>query len=145
MKFKFSLAPVLKVRKHQEKLQKQKLAEQVSKKQKISDVRDDVQGKLKTFLDNAEDNTVENIHMIRRRSAHLQQVHQKIENLSRDLDKAEVEVSKEREKLATAYKNLHILEKVKEFEKGLFRNVWPKTNRNLWMKLPLNHLALNDE
>ncbi|MGN8226753.1 flagellar export protein FliJ [Gracilimonas sp. BCB1] len=120
MKFKFSLAPVLKVRKHQEKLQKQKLAEQVSKKQKISDVRDDVQGKLKTFLENSEDNSVENIHMIRRRSAHLQQVHQKMDKLSRDLDKAEVEVSKEREKLATAYKNLHILEKVKEFEKGLF-------------------------
>ncbi|MBO6586854.1 MAG: flagellar export protein FliJ [Gracilimonas sp.] len=120
MKFKFSLAPVLKVRKHQEKLQKQKLAEQVSKKQKISDVRDDVQGKLKTFLQNSEDNSAENIHMIRRRSAHLQQVHQKMDKLSRDLDKAEVEVSKEREKLATAYKNLHILEKVKEFEKGLF-------------------------
>jgi flagellar export protein FliJ len=120
MKFKFSLAPVLKVRKHQEKLQKQKLAEQVSKKQQISDVRDDVQGKLKTFLKNSEDNSIENIHMIRNRSAHLQQVHQKMNKLSRDLDKAEVEVSKEREKLATAHKNLHVLEKVKEFEKDLF-------------------------
>lgn len=120
MKFKFSLAPVLKVRKHQEKLQKQKLAEQVSKKQQISDVRDDVQGKLKTFLEHSEDNTAENIHMIRRRSAHLQQVHQKMDKLSRELDQAEIKVLKEREKLATAHKNLHILEKVKEFEQSLF-------------------------
>ena len=120
MKFKFSLAPVLKVRKHQEKLQKQKLAEQVTRKQQISDVRDDVQGKLRTFLAHSEDHTVENIHMIKRRSAHLQQVHQKMNKLSEELDKAEIEVTKEREKLAAAHKNLHILEKVREFEQSLF-------------------------
>ncbi|HBX66155.1 MAG TPA: flagellar export protein FliJ, partial [Balneolaceae bacterium] len=31
-----------------------------------------------------------------------------------------ITVSEEREKLASAHKKLHILEKVKEFEKGLF-------------------------
>ncbi|HBX66154.1 MAG TPA: hypothetical protein DEG32_08340, partial [Balneolaceae bacterium] len=76
MKFKFSLAPVLKVREHQEKIQKQKLAEQVSKKQKISDLQNEVQGKLKQFLNDSEEQTAASIHLIRQRSMHLEQVHQ---------------------------------------------------------------------
>ena len=39
MKFKFSLEPVLKVRQHQEKVQQQKLAEELTNKNKISDLR----------------------------------------------------------------------------------------------------------
>jgi len=40
--------------------------------------------------------------------------------LTGELEKAEVVVVKEREKLATAHKNRHILEKVREFEHQLF-------------------------
>lgn len=120
MKFKFSLDPVLKVRKHQEKIQKQKLAEQVAQKQKISDLRSEVQGKLENYLAEREDNPAANIHLIRRHSSHMEAVHQRMEKLSQEIDQADVKVSKEREKLAKAHKNLHILEKVKEFEKGLF-------------------------
>ncbi|MTI86486.1 MAG: flagellar export protein FliJ [Balneolaceae bacterium] len=120
MKFKFSLDPVLKVRKHQEKIQKQKLAKQVAKKQKISELRNEVQGKLESYLNKSENEEAESIHMIRRHSAHMQQVHQRMEKLNKDMDKVDVEVVKEREKLATAHKKLHILEKVKEFEKDSF-------------------------
>lgn len=120
MKFKFSLAPVLKVRKHQEKIQKQKLAKKVSEQQKISELQQEVQGKLQQFLNDDEQTQAANIHMIRQRSAHLNQVHQKMDTLSKELNKAEVKVSEQREKLAFAHKNLHILEKVREFEKSLY-------------------------
>jgi flagellar FliJ protein len=120
MKFKFSLAPVLKVREHQEKIQKQKLAEQVSRKQEISDLQHEVQGKLRQFLNDSEKQGAETIHLIRQRSAHLEQVHQKMEKLSEELSQADIKVSEERSKLAAAHKKLHILEKVREFEKGLF-------------------------
>lgn len=120
MKFKFSLAPVLKVRKHQEKIQKQKLAKKVSEQQKISNLQQEVQGKLQRFLNDDDQAEAANIHLIRQRSEHLNQVHQKMETLSKELDEAEIEVSEQREKLASAHKKLHILEKVREFEKGLF-------------------------
>jgi len=139
MKFKFSLAPVLKVREHQEKIQKQKLAEQVSKKQKISDLQNEVQGKLKQFLNDSEEQTAASIHLIRQRSMHLEQVHQKMEKLNKELVQADITVSEEREKLASAHKKLHILEKVKEFEKGLFSEQAAKNEQ----KLQPNHLAVN--
>jgi flagellar export protein FliJ len=120
MKFKFSLDPVLKVRKHQEKIQKQKLAEQVARKQKISNLQQQVQGKLEDYLQNSENTQAENIHMIRNRCVHMEMTHQEIDRLSKEIDKADVEVLKEREKLAAAHKKLHILEKVKEFEHNLF-------------------------
>lgn len=120
MKFKFSLDPVLKVRKHQEKLQKQKLAEQVAIKQKIGNLQQQVQGKLEDYLLSSEKTQAENIHMIRNRGVHVQMVHQEINRLNKEMDKVDVEVSKEREKLTVAHKKLHILEKVKEFEHNLY-------------------------
>ncbi|HKL18874.1 MAG TPA: flagellar FliJ family protein [Halalkalibaculum sp.] len=120
MKFKFSLASVLRVREHQEKLQKQKLAEEVSKKKDINELREKVQMKLENYLQDARTAEAENIHLIRRRSRHMQQVHQHMNKLTGELEKAEVVVVKEREKLATAHKNRHILEKVREFEHQLF-------------------------
>lgn len=120
MKFKFSLDSVLKVRKHQEKLQKQKLAEEVAKQQEISALRKEVQNKLSGYLESAGEGGAENIHSIKWRSKHIEAVHQRMENLNKNLDEAAITVSNEREKLATAYKNLHIMEKVKEFEHKLF-------------------------
>lgn len=121
MKFKFSLDPVLKVRKHQKKIQKQKLAEQLAEKQKVEQLRDDTQYKLSEYLENSENNELKSVQMIRRHAAHMEQVHQKIEQLGRQLNQADEKVSKAREKLAEAHKNLHIIEKVKEFEIDLFK------------------------
>lgn len=120
MKFKFSLEPVLKVRKHQEKIQKQKLAEEVSNKNKITDLRNEVQGKLESYLSEEEQNGVANIHTIKRHNAHLMHVNDHINRLQQEEQKADKKVSEERDNLAEAFKKLSILEKVKESEHGAY-------------------------
>lgn len=120
MKFKFSLEPVLKVRQHQEKIQKQKLAEEVSNKNKITLLRNEVQGKLETYLEEQNNEPVANIHLIKRHNAHLLQVNDHINKLQDQEKEADGKVSEERGKLAEAFKKLSILEKVKEAEHGAF-------------------------
>ena len=120
MKFKFSLEPVLKVRQHQEKIQKQKLAEEVSNKNKITLLRNEVQGKLETYLEEQNNDPVANIHLIKRHNAHLLQVNDHINKLQDQEKEADGKVSEERGKLAEAFKKLSILEKVKEAEHGAF-------------------------
>ena len=126
MKFKFSLDPVLKVRKHQEKLQQQKLAEEVAKQQQINNMREEVQDKLQNFLTTTSESEVKNVHTVRRRITHVEQIHQHMQRLSEDLNKADVKVSAERVKLAAANKNLRIMEKVKEIEHKLFSDTMAK-------------------
>lgn len=120
MTFKFSLDPVLKVRDHQKKVQKQKLAKEVANKQEILNLQEQVQQKLKGFLDKAEQSEMQNIHTLRQRASHMQQVHQKMKQLSEQLSKADENVDSARSKLAEAHKNLHIMEKMKEFERSEF-------------------------
>ena len=121
MKFKFSLEPVLKVRQHQEKIQKQKLAEEVSNKNKITLLRNEVQGKLEDYLEEQnKGERVANIHLIKRHNAHLLQVNDHINKLQEQEAEADGKVSEERGKLAEAFKKLSILEKVKESEHGAF-------------------------
>ncbi|MFP8488659.1 flagellar export protein FliJ [Gracilimonas sp. Q87] len=122
MKFKFSLDPVLKVRNHKKKAQKQKLAEEMANKREILELRKQIQIKLKGFLENTEQTEIQNVHMVRQRGSHIQQVHQKMKKLSKELCEAEKNVSKARHDLAEAHKNLHIIEKVKEFEKSIFND-----------------------
>lgn len=122
MKFKFSLDPVLKVRDHKKKIQKQKLAKEMANKQEILELREEVQMKLKGFLENDEKTEIQNVQMVRQRSSHIHQVHQKMKKLSEELSEADKNVSKARTDLAEAHKNLHIIEKVKEFEKSIFND-----------------------
>jgi flagellar export protein FliJ len=120
MKFKFSLDPVLKVRKHQEKMQKQKLAEEVSRQQQINELCEEVEGKLNNYLKHSDEKEAKSLHEIRRHTSHLEMVHQRMVNLTQELDKASDKVRAEREKLADAHKKLHIMEKVRDFEHTLF-------------------------
>lgn len=121
MTFRFSLDPVLRVRKHQEKLQKQKLAGELVRKKEILAVRDDVQEKLKDYLQTSQKPDVSRIHDLQKHGTHMEQVHGRITKLTRDLDHAEENVSRERVKLAEAHKDRHMLEKVKEGEFDLFQ------------------------
>lgn len=120
MTFKFSLDPVLKVRDHQKKVQKQKLAKEVANKQEIMNLQEQVQQKLKGFLEKTEQSEMQNVHTLRQRASHMQQVHQKMKQLSEQLSKADKNVDSARSKLAEAHKNLHIMEKMKEFERSEF-------------------------
>lgn len=120
MKFKFSLDSVLKVRKHQEKLQEQKLAEELMRKKGIDDLRTGISAKLQTYLKDSGRKKAENIHAIKRHSVHVAETNKMIEKLDNESDEMKKTVEKVREKLSAAHKNRHILEVVKEFEKNLF-------------------------
>ncbi len=120
MAFKFSLESVLKVRKHEEKIQKQKLAEELMKKKNIDDVKDDIHCKLKSYLSNDGIGEVQNIQRIQRHGRHILQAHELIQKLNSESAEAEKVVSKVRENLASAHKNRHILEKLKETEQNGF-------------------------
>lgn len=120
MKFKFSLEPVLKVRQHQEKVQKQKLAEELVNKNKISDLRNDVKEKLESYLYNKNDVHPANIHSIKTHNAHIVNVNEHIQKLKEQEKKADQKVNNERSKLAEAFKKLSILEKIKEKEHSTF-------------------------
>ena len=119
MKFKFSLEPVLKVRQHQEKVQQQKLAEEMTNKNKITSLRAEVKGKLENYLENQQEDKVANIHTIKRHNAHLMHVNDHINRLKNEENKASEKVKEERGKLAEAFKKLSILEKVKENEQDM--------------------------
>lgn len=116
MKFKFSLEPVLKVREHKEKLQKQRLAEKLSEEKKLHAQRAELEEKLKGHLDKADREEFENLHTFRRHTAHMHEVHQKMKKLNGSLKVVENAVQTERDKLAAVHKERHIMEKVKEEE-----------------------------
>ncbi|MDR8394253.1 flagellar export protein FliJ [Aliifodinibius sp. S!AR15-10] len=117
MKFTFSLEPVLKVRKHREKIQKQKLAEKLTEKKQLTERREKLKKKLEHCLVNAEQDEPESIRKLRRQSKYLQQIRRNMEELNMELKKVEGEVEEEREKLAAVHQKRHIMEKVKEKER----------------------------
>ncbi|REL38680.1 flagellar export protein FliJ [Rhodohalobacter sp. SW132] len=120
MAFKFSLESVLKVRKHQEKVQKQKLAEELMKKKKIDDVKVEVQNKLNHYLETDSVQTAANIQTIKRHGRHVLQTHELIRKLGSESQEADKSVSEVRNSLADAHKECHILEKLKEVEQQMF-------------------------
>lgn len=121
MKFKFSLEPVLKVRKHQEKMQKLRLAEEVMKREEIEQVKQDVNEKLQDFLEAGQADQAANIHNVRLYSTHIQEAHHVMKQLNEKAGEAEKRVGEEREKLTQAHKNKHILMKLKEAEERIFK------------------------
>lgn len=129
MKFKFSLEPVLKVRQHQEKVQQQKLAEELTNKNKISDLRNSVQGKLESYLETKDQDKAANIHAIKTHNAHLIQVNDHINKLQQQEEQADKKVKEERSKLAEAFKKLSVIEKIKENEHGTFVKDASKTDQ----------------
>lgn len=120
MAFKFSLESVLKVREHEEKIQKQKLAEEMMKKKKIDQVKEDVQSRLRSYLNSSQSGEAQHIQTIKRHGRHILQTHELIQKLNSEADEADKSVTEVREKLASAHKNRHILEKLKESEQKMF-------------------------
>jgi flagellar protein FliJ len=132
MKFKFSLESVLRVREHKEKLQKQKLAEKLRMKQMILDKKSEIATGLNEFLNNQEmdKGKVHDIRKLRSSYAHLEQSHQIIGRLDREMARADRDVSKERDKLAEAHRETHMLEKVKDREQKAFRKEEERRERS---------------
>jgi flagellar export protein FliJ len=90
------------------------------KKKKIDDVKNEVQTKLKSYLNDDNIEEAQNIQKIQRHGRHILQAHELIQKLNSESTEAEMLVSKVRENLASAHKNRHILEKLKEVEQNGF-------------------------
>ncbi|MEX0680469.1 MAG: flagellar FliJ family protein [Balneolales bacterium] len=120
MKFRFSLAPVLKVREHKEKLQKQRLAEKQRLRQVIADKKSEIAIGLRGFIEERDDDSVNDINRIRSSYAHMEYAHQIMGNLVRDLNRAEQDIDRERDKLIRVHRDTRIMEKAKEREHKVF-------------------------
>lgn len=129
MKFKFSLEPVLEVRKHKETIQKQKLAEKLTKKRKLSELRDQLKEKLKENLAKADQEDFSNLHDLKRYQQYINDLHQKVGELNSNLEVIKKAVDKQRDKLAEVHKKRHIMEKIKEEEHELFLEQVSKQER----------------
>lgn len=120
MKFNFSLESVLKVRKHEEKVQKQKLAKKISEKKQLSEKRIRLEEKLKGHLNEEGREEFMSLHNLKRHREYIHQIHQKMEKLNGSLEIVEDSLDEERDKLAAVHKERHIMEKVKEEEREEF-------------------------
>jgi len=120
MKFNFSLDPVLKVRKHEEKIQKQKLAKEVQKKNQINRLQSEVKDKLNGYLKESNTNSAASIHDIKLHSLYLQEVHTTMRNLKKEESDVQKAIEEERQNLEKVHKKRHILDKMKDFEFNTF-------------------------
>lgn len=131
MKFEFSLESVLKVREHKEKVQKQKLAEKISKKQNLDERKQQLQTKLQRLLDRAERREFENIHDFRRNREYIENMREKVRKLNKSLRSVEQALEKQREKLAEVHKDHNIMEKLKEEEREEFMEKLSRQKRKI--------------
>jgi len=120
MKFNFSLDPVLKVRKHEEKIQKQKLAKEVQKKNQINRLQSEVKDKLNGYLKESNTNSAASIHDIKLHSLYLQEVHTTMRNLKKEESDVQKAIEEEGQNLEKVHKKRHILDKMKDFEFNTF-------------------------
>jgi len=120
MKFEFSLESVLKVRKHEEKVQKQKLAAELSRKEALTEQRIVLKKKIKALIENTDRSNFESLHDLRRHKGYIQELHKRMQQLNQSLEVIDNAVKKERDKLAMVHKKRNIIEKVKDEEYELF-------------------------
>lgn len=131
MKFEFSLEPVLKVRKHEEKIQKQKLAETLNKKKNLKELKERLEEELESHFDDADNKTFVNLHDLQRKQQYINDLHEKMKKINSNLDSIKKAVERQRNKLADVHKKRHIIEKVKEEEQELFLEEMTKHQRKV--------------
>ncbi len=121
MTFRFSLDPVLRVREHKEKQQKQKLAREMKRRQNLADQKKDIAAELESFLGQKDIHKVHDIRKLRNSYAHLEHAHNVMGKLDRDMKKADKAISRERDKLIVAHREMHIMEKVRDREYTIYK------------------------
>lgn len=131
MKFKFSLEPVLEVRKHKETIHKQKLAEKLTRKKKLSELRDQFKQKLEVNLAKVDREEFTNLHDLKRYQQYINDLHKKVEELNGSLEIIRKAIDKQRDKLAEVHKKRHIMEKMKEEEHEVFLEQVSKQERKI--------------
>lgn len=119
MKFEFSMEPVLKVRKHEEKIQKQKLAEKLNKKKDLNELKERLTKELEKHI-SSDNDAIVNLHELQRKQQYINDLHEKVKKVNSSLETVKKAVERQRDKLADVHKKRHIMEKVKEEERELF-------------------------
>ncbi|HLR77331.1 MAG TPA: hypothetical protein VK106_06690 [Balneolaceae bacterium] len=117
MKFKFRFASVLKVRRYQEKEEKQKLGALLKKKKGLE--RDFLNLKELCQSDIEESKNL-TMHENRRHYAQKHTWHKQLARLSRLINQLNNKLAEQRNKLAEAYKKTRMMEKLKDNEKKSF-------------------------
>ncbi len=131
MKFEFSLESVLKVREHEEKVQKQKLAEKLNKKKHLNALKEKLKRKLESHMNENGNSTYENLHDLQRKQQYINDLHNKVKKVNSSLESVKKAVDQQRDKLADVHKKRHIMEKVKEGEREIFLEEMSKQQRKV--------------
>ena len=131
MKFEFSLEPVLKVREHEEKVQKQKLAEKLNKKKDLKILKQNLKNELENHISNSDGEKFLNVHDLQRQQQYINDLHEKVKKVNQSLESIKKAVDRQRDKLADVHKKRHIMEKVKEEEREVFFEQVSKQQRKV--------------
>jgi flagellar export protein FliJ len=113
------MEPVLKVRKHEEKIQKQKLAEKLNKKKDLNELKERLTKELEKHI-SSDNDAIVNLHELQRKQQYINDLHEKVKKVNSSLETVKKAVERQRDKLADVHKKRHIMEKVKEEERELF-------------------------
>lgn len=113
-KFEFTLKTVLRVRKHQEQLQKQAFAKVVQKKVALEDRKQQVKTDLQAYTSSP------NSVMGKAHFEYIQSNHTQIFNLNNHIKKADADVERERKKLLEARQKTMALENLESKQRVEF-------------------------
>jgi len=131
MKFEFSLESVLKVREHEEKVQKQKLAEKLNKKKHLNELKERLKRELENHISENGSSAYENLHDLQRKQQYINDLYDKVQKVNSSLASVKKAVDQQRDKLADVHKKRHIMEKVKEGERELFLEEMTRQQRKV--------------
>jgi len=131
MKFEFSLEPVLKVREHEEKIEKQKLAEKLNKKRDLKTLKQNLKDKLEHHVNESDGEQFVNVHDLQRKQQYINDLHNKVKQVNQSIKSVKEAVDQQRDKLADVHKKRHIMEKVKEEEREIFLEQMSKQQRKV--------------
>jgi len=131
MKFEFSLKSVLKVRKHEEQLQKQKLAEKLSEKKALKAKKENLQQKIEKHINENSNDDFMNLHDLQRKQQYINDLYEKVKRVNNSLATIRKAVDRQRNKLADVHKKRHIMEKIREEEREVFLEEVSKKERKV--------------
>lgn len=116
-KFSFKLEPVLKIRIHEEELQKQAFARQMQQLIKLKEQHDEVQAELEKYSAEQEKKGHESLRSpseYQRHFTYIQSCQQELARLNQEIDLAKKRTDEERKKLIIANQKTRALENLKE-------------------------------
>ena len=116
-RFSFKLEPVLKIRTHEEELQKQAFARQMQQLIGLKEEHEKVQNELEQYSKEYDQGDHASRHSpaeYQRHYAFIQSRQQELAQLGHEIEKAEERTEQERKKLITANQKTRVLENLKE-------------------------------